>query len=212
MRDLEFVQQLVTKFCHELSGPIGAVNHGIEAYDDGNGPDMLDRIIEMTRNSSRASLGRLMFFRACYGVYKSSSDVSLASVKVVAANYLEDYGINLIFDSDKKEKILFNNHGIKIFLCLVCLGAKALSQAGSIEAMSFLDSDNKKKISVICRGPKISSDMLKLDILEGRRSDIVDTSESHSYYTKRVLDDIGAELKINYDSEKLEFTVTIISV
>ena len=211
MRDIEFVQQLAAKLCHELSGPISAVNHGMEVFEGESG-EMLDRTIEMTRGSASAALARLMFFRSAYGIAKLESDTPLTSVKTITSNYLEDLGIGLIIESDKKDEILFNNHAIKIFLCLICLGGKVLYQRANMKASAIISADGKKKISLICFGSKISADMLKLEVLEGRKRTITDTAEAHAYYTRRMVDDIGAELKVNVESEKLEFTLTIIPV
>jgi histidine phosphotransferase ChpT len=209
MRDIEFINQLATKLCHELTGPIGAVNHGLEAYELDSG-DITDKNLSLTKTTAKTAQDRLMFFRSAYGVAKSSSDASLASVRDAANGYLADFNMRLKMDNSVS-KILFNGHGIKIFLCLIWLVCKAV-KAGSQLELKAVEEGGKKKIILTCISEKIFPDMLKLDILEGRQRIINDTPDAHSYYTKRLVDDIGADLRIEVAPEKLEFVVTIIPV
>ena len=209
MRDIEFVQQLLTKFCHELSGPVGAVGNGLEAMEI-DPKEMFDANMEMTQNSANSALARLMFFRHTYGIARSESKVSVNDIKSIIDNYLLEYRIKVVFVG--ANEVEFYNSSIKIFLCLIWLSVKALPQGGQIEVSSSQDEDGKKQIKLVCTGAKISSDMLKLDILEGRKTEVSDTPEVHSYYTKRLIDDIGADLNIQIQNNRLEFLLTIIAI
>jgi histidine phosphotransferase ChpT len=210
MRDIEFVNQLATKLCHELTGPIGAVNQGLESYE-ADIAKIVDPSLMLTKTTAKTAQDRVLFFRIAYGVAKSEANISLMSVHNIANNYLSDFDMQLKLDPTEVSKVVFNTYGIKIFLCLIWLCSKVLWKGGEV-SLKVSEESGKKKIIISCKSEKISPEMLKLDVLEGRKRTISDTPEAHSYYTRRLLDDIGAELRVDATSEKLEFIVTMIPV
>ncbi|MBB4267522.1 histidine phosphotransferase family protein [Roseospira visakhapatnamensis] len=63
---LELAQTLCTRLCHDLSGPIGAVNSGAELLrEEGDTPD--PQVIALMTESAAAVTTRLRFLRAAMG-------------------------------------------------------------------------------------------------------------------------------------------------
>jgi histidine phosphotransferase ChpT len=57
---------LCARLCHELSGPIAAINNGIELLGDED-PDFANVAVELVGDSARQASDRLQFYRFAYG-------------------------------------------------------------------------------------------------------------------------------------------------
>lgn len=65
---LELTLQLMTRFCHDLSGPIGALCAGVELLSDGD-DGFLQETAALLRTSTDGAVARLKFLRAALGVH-----------------------------------------------------------------------------------------------------------------------------------------------
>ena len=211
MKNLELVQQLITKLCHELSGPIGAVNNGIEAFEFSSGVEMDKLNFQMTQRAGEAALARLLFFRAAYGVSRASSNIALLSMHDIVKNYLEELEIK--FDIKRGGNVLLAPLDIKIFLCLIWSCGKLLNNGGLVEVyveepqMELEHNSTSKILSLKCTGSRFFTDMLKLDILQGKQEDFTDTQEIHAYYTLQLAKESGIVIETDHTEHYFEFTL-----
>src|SRR5271163_1304154 len=72
--DLRVLELLTARLCHELSGPIAAINNGVELLVDepvpgkaGEDPDFMHEAIALLGDSARRATDRLRFYRFAYG-------------------------------------------------------------------------------------------------------------------------------------------------
>ena len=72
--DLRVLELLAARLCHELSGPIAAINNGIELLADelvlasgGAGPDFVRDAFGLVGDSASRAARRLQFYRFAYG-------------------------------------------------------------------------------------------------------------------------------------------------
>ncbi|MSO76029.1 MAG: hypothetical protein EXQ87_03830 [Alphaproteobacteria bacterium] len=64
--DLKIVELLCSRLCHDLIGPIGAINNGLELLSDYD-PSMADDVLPLLTTSAKQAWDRLAFFRAALG-------------------------------------------------------------------------------------------------------------------------------------------------
>ncbi len=78
---------LISKICHDLVSPVGAVNNGIEFLTD-MGADGLADGLGLIEHSARQASVRLQLFRMCYGAGGSDAKVTGKMVYEAFQNYV----------------------------------------------------------------------------------------------------------------------------
>ena len=80
---------LISKICHDLVSPVGAVNNGIEFLADmGGADDGLQDGLGLIEHSARQAAGRLQLFRMCYGA--GGSDAKVTGKMIYETDSLEE--------------------------------------------------------------------------------------------------------------------------
>ena len=77
MDDLRLASLLCTRLCHDLVGPVGAVNNGLELLVE-EMPKAPEDIVELLVESGNEASRRLQFFRAAYGATGSGRPLDTA--------------------------------------------------------------------------------------------------------------------------------------
>jgi len=67
MTDLEFSAFLVSRVCHDLVGPLGAVVNGLEVLEDERDAAMRADALKIVTSSANQALARLQFMRLAVG-------------------------------------------------------------------------------------------------------------------------------------------------
>ena len=88
---------LISKICHDLVSPVGAVNNGIEFLSE-MGADGLQDGLGLIEHSARQSSVRLQLFRMCYGAGGSDAKVTGKSIYETFMNYIDGTKCSLDWD------------------------------------------------------------------------------------------------------------------
>lgn len=88
---------LISKLCHDLVSPVGAVNNGIEFLSD-MGADGLQDGLGLIEHSARQASVRLQLFRMCYGAGGSDSKVTGKMIYETFQNYIKDTKCTMDWD------------------------------------------------------------------------------------------------------------------
>jgi len=133
--DIRVFELLIARLCHELSGPIAAINNGVELLADepipagvGEGPDFVDDAIALVGDSARRAANRLQFYRFAYGFGQSGPIVGVAPSEL-ATRFFEatriacDYGESIRALPLDWQRLACN---------LLLTGAEALSRGGNL--------------------------------------------------------------------------------
>jgi hypothetical protein len=71
--EMRILELLITRLCHELSGPVAAINNGIELLDEDleagtpPGPGFVRDAVALVSDSAHRARNRLQFYRFAYG-------------------------------------------------------------------------------------------------------------------------------------------------
>ena len=133
--DLRVLELLTARLCHELSGPIAAINNGVELLADepvlANGrvdPDFAQDAMALVGDSASRAARRLQFYRFAYGFGHGGLMVGSAPDKL-AIRFFEgtrivcNYGDSLRAMSLDWQRLACN---------LLLIGAEVLSRGGSL--------------------------------------------------------------------------------
>ncbi len=61
------VELLCSRLCHDLIGPVGAINNGVELIEEGDGGEATGDALDLVADSARAAARRLALFRLALG-------------------------------------------------------------------------------------------------------------------------------------------------
>jgi histidine phosphotransferase ChpT len=70
--DLELAALISSKICHDLIGPVGNINNGLEILDDEDDPSSRDYALDVIRNVTETASARLQFARFAFGATDSA--------------------------------------------------------------------------------------------------------------------------------------------
>src|ERR1700739_1151735 len=67
MNDLEFAALLVSRVCHDLVSPVGAVVNGLEVLEEERDPGLRADALKLVTSRAAPAAARLQFARIAYG-------------------------------------------------------------------------------------------------------------------------------------------------
>lgn len=131
MDDLTVASLLVSRLCHDLAAPAGAVNNGLELLRD-EMPDNYDTAtMELLEFSGRETLSRLQFFRFTFGAAGGIGvEIPISEAKTAADNFFDGRKVGLNWPSDTSGDL--PQPIIKMLLNLILLASEALPRGGEV--------------------------------------------------------------------------------
>jgi histidine phosphotransferase ChpT len=133
--DMRVLELLTARLCHELSGPIAAINNGVELLAEdlaparaGEDPDFAQAAIALVGDSARRAANRLQFYRFAYGFGHRGGMIGLAPGEL-ASRLFE--GTRIACDYTESTRALPLDRQ-KLACNLLLTGAEALSGSGSL--------------------------------------------------------------------------------
>ena len=199
---MEFTELLCAKFCHDLAGPVGAVNNGIDFlnYDD---KQMQERAIELIEMSSKQAINRLTFLRQAYGFLQDSSETGISNIRTLVTNFFYKSKVNVNFFIDKDiEKV--DRNILKLILNLTIIASTAIMYNGLLVTH---DKTNNLSVSVEGIGNTNKIEPEVLSILDGKNTEIT-TRNVQCIYTKNIANAINYKFSTSSINDKVTFTAS----
>ncbi len=202
---------LCTRLCHDLTGPIGAVNNGAEFLsEDKSG--LQGQAVELIVSSAFSAVTRLQFYRMAYGKMKEQGEANLADKQKLAMDFFADSKITLdwpdshtdsagVSISLKMSRLIFN---------LLVVASAVLIRGGVISVRIEQDAARNRKVTVSAKGPGLKWDAEIEKPLMGQLPDSeIDPKNVQYYLTKCLVADLRATLTHErVGDEELVLTVT----
>lgn len=208
--NLQMAELLCTRLCHDLTGPIGAVNNGAEFLSE-EGFDLQSQAVDLIVSSAFSAVTRLQFYRMAYGNVKNHGEANLAEKQKVALDFFAGSKITLdwpeahtdaadVSISVKMARVIYN---------LLIIASGALIRGGTISVRLSADEQAQKIITVTARGVGLKWDVDAENILLGKTSGGEVTPKNvQLHLTRSYADDLRANIEITQGSEDLVLRVT----
>jgi histidine phosphotransferase ChpT len=143
MNDLDFAALLVSRVCHDLVSPVGAVVNGLEVLEDETDAAMRADALRLVAASAEQAAARLQFARIAFGAAGSAgAELDLAEVGRIMDGLLRGGKVELAWNMQAVNwpkdwaKLLMN----VVVLATDCLprgGRVVVSTAGDLQTPSF---------------------------------------------------------------------------
>jgi histidine phosphotransferase ChpT len=169
MTDLEFSALLVSRVCHDLVGPLGAVVNGLEVLEDEHDAAMRADALKIVTSSAAQALARLQFMRLAFGAAGSAgAELHLGEVGTLISGLMSTGRVTVEWDPPHA---YWPKDWAKLLMNAVLIGADCLPRGGvvRIEA-NGADMAPGFKLIATGTGARVSDDVgraLKGEVSEG---------------------------------------------
>lgn len=126
--DMREAQLLCSRLCHDLVGPVGAVNAGLELFEemDGGGD-----ALAMVGRSAKQMGARLGFYRMAFGLGGADTAV-MGQARKLTSEFMSEGKIKLDWPADDTDQGLFPTNACKLVLSMVLIGIECLPRGGNL--------------------------------------------------------------------------------
>lgn len=130
MNDIEFAALMVSRVCHDLVGPLGAVVNGMEVLEDERDPAMRADAIKLVTMSADQALARIQFMRIAFGAAGSAgAELDLGEIGRLVSGLLEGGKVTLNWDVPR---LYWAKDWAKLLMNATLLGADCLPRGGTV--------------------------------------------------------------------------------
>ncbi len=137
MDDIEFAAFLVSRVCHDLVGPMGAVINGLEVMEDERDAAMRADALRIVTTSAQQALARLQFMRIAFGAAGSAgAELDVGEIGRLVTGLLEGGKVQLNWQSPH---VNWPKNWAKLLMNAALLGADCLPRGGQLEVLVSTD-------------------------------------------------------------------------
>jgi len=191
--DLSVAQLLCSRLCHDLVGPIGAVNTGLELLDEGLDAD--GKALELIAKSGREATRRLTFSRIAFGLGAGTGGTAtLTEAQALAAGLLAEGKVGL----DWPENANAQPQGpvlpsvVKVVLNMVLIASESLPKGGTV-GLRFAELPEGLGVAVTAegQGAKLRDD-IGTAMADGAEAGELTARNVQGYFAQSLARDLGA--------------------
>jgi histidine phosphotransferase ChpT len=159
MHETKLAEMLATRLCHDLTGPIGAVNNGAEFLDD-EGFDMQNEAVQLILSSAHEAVNRLQFYRQAYGRVGDSGEACLADKKKIALDFFSGTKVKLDWPDSHTDAagIAISQKMSRLILNMLIIAGASLIRGGTLAVRLHESAPGEKQIHMLAEGETIKLD------------------------------------------------------
>lgn len=194
MNDLEFAALLVSRVCHDLVSPVGAVVNGLEVLEEERDAALRADALRLVASSAALAAARLQFARIAFGTAGSTgAELDLMEVGRMVGGFLSGGKIQLEWDA---APVNWPKDWAKLLMNCVVIAADTLPRGGNL---SVKTTDNTAGpgflITGIGQSARLNEDVGR--VLCGETALPSDGRSVQSYLTYRLAKLLNTELVLH---------------
>ena len=137
MTEIEFAALLVSRVCHDLVGPLGAVVNGMEVLEDERDPAMRGEAIKLVTVSADQALARIQFMRIAFGAAGSAgAELDLGEIGRLVTGLLAGGKVQLTWNVPQ---LYWAKDWAKLLMNATLLAADCLPRGGHVTVEASQD-------------------------------------------------------------------------
>ena len=130
MNDIEFAALLVSRVCHDLVSPVGAVVNGLEVLEDERDAAMRADALKLVVSSAEQAAARLQFARIAFGAAGSAgAELDLTEVGRIVKGLVQGGKVSVEW---KAAQVNWPKDWAKLLMNATLLGADSLPRGGLV--------------------------------------------------------------------------------
>lgn len=193
MNDLEFAALLVSRVCHDLVSPVGAVVNGLEVLEDETDAGMRADALRLVVQSAEQAAARLQFARIAFGAAGSAgAELDLSEVSRKIIGLLKGGKVELEW---KGPAVNWPKDWAKLLMNATLVGADCLPKGGRVTVEAAAEG-TAPSFTVIARGPVVRLQPEVETALLGEPRSALDGRSIQPYLTHKLARALNAGLTI----------------
>ncbi|WOI54446.1 histidine phosphotransferase family protein [Parvularcula sp. LCG005] len=192
---------LASRLCHDLVNPVGALNTGLEVFNEETDPEMREHAIRLIQESTTKTIALLSFARFAFGSSGAfEGELDMFEARKLALSLFEHYKAELKWELDVPMMPKFRARAL---LNMLLMAEKSVPRAGSTVTVS----GDVNRVMISAEGPKIKySDEVKA-CLAGESTELA-AKETPAYLAYLLARSGGDSISADFASEEnLIFTI-----
>lgn len=155
---IAIAEMLCTRLCHDMTGPIGAVNNGVEFLTE-ESPDQKNPAIDLICSSAHEAVVRLQFYRNAYGKVNDVGEIALTEKRELAQDFFAAGKTTLDWPDTATERggVYLNGLQTRLLLNLLIIASASLMKGGQL-AVRIVQNQAGRSFSVEATGPLLKWD------------------------------------------------------
>jgi len=156
--ELRLAELLSTRLCHDLTGPIGAVNNGAEFLGE-DGFSMQEQALELIIGSARQAVVRLQFYRQAYGRVNNQGEACLGETRELAGQFFADSRFELAWPQHYADAagVSVSRKMAKLALNILIFVSSAMPRGGRLD-VTIVQREGHTEICVHGQGEGVRED------------------------------------------------------
>jgi histidine phosphotransferase ChpT len=204
MNDLDFAALLVSRVCHDLVSPVGAVVNGLEVLEDETDLAMRADALKLVAASAEQAAARLQFARIAFGAAGSAgAELDLSEVGRIMAGLLKGGKVELLWQAHAAN---WPKDWAKLLMNAVLSAGDCLPRGGRV----VVETPDAAKPGFRVTG---SGSMIKLSpeterVLRGEPVQALDGRSIQPYLTYQLSKNLGTTLTVTAAPNQVCFAAT----
>lgn len=190
--DLELAALISSKICHDVIGPVSAINNGLEIFDEEDDVQSKNYALDVIRNVTETASARLQFARFAFGAAGSAgAQIDLGNAESLCRSLIGNGKDKNGKHKDGKHKLVWRGipgsmakDKVKLLLNMIAAAPTAIPRGGDIE-VNITGGLEKPSFVVRCRGVGARPPQYLGDFVNGPPPQI-DAMSIQAYYTLRL--------------------------
>ncbi len=206
--DMRVTELLASRLCHDLVGPIGAVNNGIELMTDVDfGPS--DDALLLVGNSAQRAASILQFYRLAYGTAGARITGDFSELRELTAGFLASSKITLDWTVPVQPEGAPEDLG-KLLLNLVALAVEMLPLGGKLTVATLNGPAGlESSVTATGQGAKVREE-IQPALADDTAIEELTPRNVHGYFTRQIAQRMGSDLIVDTPAEEcVRMSVTL---
>lgn len=206
--EIKLAEMLCTRLCHDLTGPIGAVNNGAEFLAE-EGFDMHSEAMQLVTSSAHEAVNRLMYYRQAYGRVNDHGEASLSEKKTLVLAFFAPTKITIDWPDSHTDAsgISVSQKMARLLLNLLVVQAGALIKGGSI-AIRVKEDAQAREFSIIGTGEVVKLDTETMQILSQQSSEeMLSPKTCQAFLTAKLAHELNAKIMLESSAQQFSMQV-----
>ena len=194
LADIQLTAFMSSRICHDLVGPIGAINNGLELLEEETDEDARAYAQEVILNSAQAAWTRLEFARLAFGASSGMGQaIDIGQAERIARGYVEE-GKHRLHWHAPKDVQLDKSHA-RLLMMMIAISIPALPVGGELH-VDVTTGHGAPTLTVRCAGRNARIPDKVDGILSGTDLDELDPRSILPYYAARLADEAGMAITV----------------
>lgn len=201
MNDMEFAALLVSRVCHDLVSPVGAVMNGLEVLEDERDAAMRADAMRLVASSAEQAAARLQFARIAFGAAGSAgAELDLNEIGRMVCGLLKGGKVEVDWAA---ASLNWPKDWAKLLMNATLLAADSLPRGGKVRVETNADAAAPGfRIRATGQGARVLEEVEKA--VRGEPNGAVDSRSIQPYLTHKIARALNAGLTLSTRDNEIE--------